>query len=295
MKIIDYKEVKLQGTAVALGKFQGLHKGHMLLIHEIASLAEKQNLISTVFTINMPIKDGRLQLPNERFAILEDNKIDVAVECDFSKEFASLTPEQFVKDILVDKLGVSIVVVGEDFRFGCNRLGDVDRLQEFGLKYGFRVVAFPKLSMDGKIISASLIRSLLSEGEVALIERYMGRKFSLSGEIIYGKQLGRTIGFPTINLKPSKDKLLPLKGVYETEVIIDGVLYKGITNVGYNPTVDDDLKTHVETHILEFEGDCYGKNVSVAFCRRLRDEMKFENVDALRAQLELDKATVMHQ
>lgn len=295
MKIIDYKEAKLKGSAVALGKFQGLHKGHMLLINKIASLAEEQNLISTVFTINMPMKDGRLQLADERFAILEDNNIDVAVECEFSKEFASLTPEQFVKDILVDSLGVSVVVVGEDFRFGCNRLGDVDRLQEFGLKYGFRVVAFPKLSMDGQIISASLIRTLLSAGEVGLIERYMGRKFSLTGEIIYGKQLGRTIGFPTINLQVPKEKLLPLKGVYETEVIIDGSLYKGITNVGYNPTVEDDCKTHVETHILAYNGDCYGKILTVAFCRRLRDEMKFENVDALRAQLEADKANVMHQ
>lgn len=295
MKIIDYKEAKLQNTAVALGKFQGLHKGHMLLIDEIASLSKDNNLISTVFTINMPLKDGRLQLPEERFAILEDKNIDVAVECEFSKEFASLTPEQFVKDILVDRLGVSIVVVGMDFRFGCNRLGDVDRLQEFGLKYGFRVVAFPKLSMDGNIISASLIRTLLSEGDVYNISRYMGRKYTLTGEVIYGKRLGRTIGFPTINLAVSADKLLPLKGVYETEVFVDDCRYKGITNIGYNPTVDNDHKTHVETHILEYDGDCYGKTVTIAFSRRLRDEMKFDNVNALRAQLEVDKANVMHQ
>lgn len=295
MKVIDYTEVKLQGTAVALGKFQGLHKGHMLLIHKIAEMAKEHNLISTVFTINMPIKDGRLQLKDERFAILEKKHIDVAVECEFSKEFSLLTPEQFVKNILVDALGVSVVVVGEDFRFGYNRLGDVDRLREFGLQYGFRVVAFPKLSMDGNIISASLIRSLLADGRVDLVNRYTGREYEVTGEVVYGKQLGRTIGFPTINLAVPKEKLLPQKGVYETFVVINDVVYKGITNVGYNPTVDDKHQTHVETHLIGFDEDFYGKTVTVSFCRRLRDEIKFNSVDALRAQLEVDKAIVMHQ
>lgn len=295
MKIIDYKEAKLQGTAVALGKFQGLHKGHMLLMDTIVSLAKKENLISTVYTINMPGKDGKLQLPEERFAILAQKNIDVAVECEFSPAFASLSPEQFVKQVLVDALGVSVVVVGEDFLFGYNRLGDVDRLQEFGLKYDFRVVAIPKLTMDDKIISASLIRTLLFEGKVSHVEKYMGRKYSLTGSVVYGKQLGRTIGFPTINLDVASDKLLPCVGVYETEVFIDGNLYKGITNVGYNPTVEDCQKVRVETHVLHYSDECYGKNVTVFFCRRLRDEMKFDSVNALRAQLEIDQSIVMHQ
>lgn len=295
MKVIDYEDAKLTNTAVALGKFQGLHRGHMLLIDKIAMLAKEEKLISTVFTINIPSKDGKLQLIDERLDILEAKNIDIAVECNFSKEFAALTPEQFVKDILVERLGVAYVVVGEDFRFGNNRLGDVDRLKEFGLKYGFRVVAFPKLSMDGQIVSASLIRKLLSEGNVTLANIYLGHDYSVKGEVIYGKQLGRTIGFPTVNLAVNQDKFIPAKGVYETRVHLDGKVYKGITNIGYNPTVDTDHKTHIETHILEFSGDCYGKEIELSFCRRLRDEMKFDTVDALRAQLAVDRDKVMHQ
>lgn len=295
MIITDYKKVNLNNTVVALGKFQGLHKGHMLLIDKIISLAKEHDYISTVFTINMPSKDKVLQLANERFSILEEKGVDVAVECDFSEEFAAMTPEKFVKEILIEHLHVAYVVVGEDFRFGINRLGDVDRLVEFGIKYGFRVIAFPKLMANGEIISASLIRARVSEGKVDGISDYLGRNYSVSGIVVNGKKLGRTIGFPTVNLKPSEGKLLPANGVYETTVCVDGVDYKAITNIGENPTVDHDQKIHIETHIIDYSGDLYGQKLTIWFARKLRDEKRFHSVEELKEQLKIDKMRVMHQ
>ncbi|MDD6327582.1 MAG: bifunctional riboflavin kinase/FAD synthetase [Eubacteriales bacterium] len=295
MIITDYKKVNLNNTVVALGKFQGLHKGHMLLIDKIISLAKEHGYISTVFTINIPTKDKVLQLAKERFSILEEKGVDVAVECDFSEEFAAMTPERFVKEILIDHLHVTCVVVGEDFRFGINRLGDVDRLVEFGIKYGFRVIAFPKLKANGEIISASLIRTRVAEGKVDGLSDYLGRYYSVSGLVIEGKKLGRTIGFPTINLEPSKVKLLPQNGVYETFVRVDGVDYKAITNIGQNPTVDDDQKIHIETHIIDYSGDLYGHELTIWFARKLRDEKRFNSIEELKEQLKIDKMRVMHQ
>lgn len=293
MKVTTYEQVQVDKSAVALGKFQGLHKGHMLLLEKIASL-KSEGLTSVAFTINMP-SEKVLYLPDERFSILEGMGIDVAVECDFSEKFAAMSAETFVVDILVNKLHAAYVVVGEDFRFGFNREGTVDRLIEYGLKYGFRVIAFEKLCVNDDVISSSLLRSLIDSGDIGYASELTGRDYSLTGIVSHGKKLGRTIGFPTVNIYPSSRKLLPPAGVYETRLMIDGEWYKGVTNVGDNPTTDGDGKTRVETYIVDYSGDMYGKVITVYFKSFIRPEKKFNSIEELKKQIDIDKESVMHQ
>lgn len=294
MNIIDYNQAQLNTCAVALGKFEGLHRGHMLLIDEVVKLGKEKSITSVCFSINVA---GRKTVNTfaERYHILEDAGIDCVCNCTFSKEFAAMTPEEFIKDVLVEKLHPEYIVVGEDFRFGCNRTGNVETLKSFAEKYGYLVVVFEKLKEEDEIISTSSIKDYLVAGKVEKVNCFMGRKYSISGEVVKGKQLGNTIGFPTINILPEDNKLLPSIGVYYTSVIIDNQEYKAITNVGNNPTVSDGKTLIVETHILDFDGDLYGMNVTVYFEAFIRKQQKFENVEALKAQLEKDKGFALHQ
>lgn len=294
MKTIAYDEIKLDNSVVCLGKFQGLHRGHMLLIKKTLGLAEEENINSVIFTINMNnIK--RIYTDSEREEILSDMGFSYNVTCEFSEEFAKLTPRQFVEEILVKKLGVRYVVVGTDFRFGCERKGDVDLLAVLGQEYGFRVIAINKLSVDGTVVSSSYIRELIEDGVMHTVKDYMGRPYSITGIVSKGKQLGRQIGFPTVNLYPDEQKLIPLHGVYASHIYIDGVKYQGITNIGSNPTVNDSDKIFVETHILDFKEDLYDKKITVFLDFFVRPEAKFNNIDELKKQISCDKEFVMHQ
>lgn len=294
LKIITYNDAQLDNTVVALGKFQGLHKGHMLLIEETVSIAKQYGKNSVVFTINAG-NDKYINMPEERYGILDSLGVDIDVECIFNKEFSLMQPEDFVKKVLIDKLNASYVVVGNDFRFGYNRTGDIFTLIELGEKYGFEVKAFEKLCVEDNVISSSLIRNLLEEGKVDEVEKYMGRPYFISGTVVHGKKLGRTIGFPTINVIPDSRKLTPLNGVYETRINIDGTYYKGITNIGNNPTVEDIDIIKVETNIIDFDKDIYDLNVVIEFIKFIRSEKKFNNIQELQNQIKKDKIMIMHQ
>lgn len=293
MEIIDFNDAKIDNSAIALGKFEGLHRGHMLLINEVVRLGLKHGIKNVCFSINV---SGRKTVNTfeERYSILKNAGVDCVCNCLFSEEFAALTPEQFC-DILVRKLNPKFIVVGEDFRFGCKRSGNVDVLKHFGEKYGYEVVVFEKLKENGEIISTSLIKDYLQEGKVDIVNNFLGRRYSLSGTVVEGKKLGHKIGFPTINIMPDDNKLLPCIGVYYTSVILNGVSYKAITNVGTNPTVTDGNKLIIETHILNYDGNLYGETVEVLFNCFIRKQQKFENLDLLIKQLESDKAFAMHQ
>ena len=294
MKITAYDKLKLENSAVALGKFEGLHKGHMLLLDKIAELSDENKLTSVVLTVNVP-SDKVINIPRERFSILERAGIQIAAECEFSSEFAKMSPEDFVKNILVDRLGAKYVVVGEDFRFGSKRSGDVNTLIKLGEKLGFCVIAFKKLMIDNIIVSSSLIKKFIEKGDMERVSLYMGRDYSISGEVTSGKRLGREIGFPTANIIPEKDKLLPADGVYTSSVCIDNIIYKAITNIGSNPTTDTDQVTRVETHIIDYSGDLYGRDLTVSIKSFLRGEIKFNSINELKIQLEKDKQKAMHQ
>lgn len=295
MEIIAYDKTQLDNTAVALGKFEGIHKGHMLLINRIVELAN--SIKSVVFTINMP-DEKVINLDYERYEIFDKCGVDYVCECPFDKRISELSPEEFIKNILVDRLGVKYVVVGTDFRFGHRRVGDVSTLKEFADIYGYKVIVFDKLMIDGDIVSSSAIKKFLDEGAVDKVGEYMGRPYSISGEVSYGKQLGRTIGFPTANLIPDIRKKLPLSGAYETKVYIesDDKVYKAITNVGNNPTVNDNLADNegsiVETHIFDYSEELYGRYIKVEFIIFIRPEIKFDGLDELKKQLESDKKSI---
>lgn len=294
MEKLAYNDVNISNTVVALGKFEGLHKGHMLLINKVLQLSHETGKQSVVFSIDMPGTKRIYTIP-ERDRLLEELGIDFNVTCEFTKKFASMKPEIFIREVLVERLHPEYVVVGNDFRFGKNRQGDVTMLESFGNEYGYEVLSFEKLREKGTVISSSYIREQIEQGNVNMVHDYMGRPYSISGIVQYGKQLGASIGFPTANLIPTEEKLLVPNGVYETTVMIDNKRYRGVTNVGDNPTVDEDKKIKVETHVLDFAGNLYGKYLKIEFIRQIRKEIKFDSIEALKNQIKSDTIEVAHQ
>ncbi len=294
MKIITYDEAQLHNTAVALGKFQGLHRGHLLLIEEILKLAKNEGLTSAVFTININ-NSKMINTRVDREGILQELGVDYQIDCDFTPEFAAIKPYDFIKEVLIGKLGAKYVVVGTDFCFGCKREGNVDTLLKYQEEFGYKVIAFKKLSVNGDIISSTSVRQFIQTGDLVKASEYMGRHYFIKEKVVKGKQLGRTIEFPTVNQYPPKDKLLPPYGAYETRVKINGIYYKAITNIGDNPTIASDNQVTVETHIIDYEGDLYDALLKVEFIRYIREQKRFRDVSELRQQLLIDKASVMHQ
>lgn len=271
-------------VAITIGKFDGFHKGHMLLINRLAELKKKG-----YHTIVCLIDAGRpriLSLDQQKEAALSSG-IDKVRIMKFTPQFSSLSPEEFVRTYLLDELHASYVVIGNDFSFGCNRSGNVSTLKELGSKYGFAVESFNKLVIDGNIVSSSLIRELLSDGNIKAAEKYLGRKICFTNEVVHGRHLGTGIGFPTLNIYPEERHMLPRYGVYKTDVLIDGVRYTGFTNIGVKPTVNGD-KAGIETFVLDFNKDIYGSTVSIVLNDFIRPEMKFSNLDELKLQIRKD-------
>ena len=294
MTIYDYDSLTgtefMQGTVCALGKFEGMHSGHRMLVERTVKEASKRHLSSLVFAINMP---GRqmIYLPEERADILKALEVEGLVECTFSEAFKSIEAEAFIEKILIRKLRAKAVVCGTDFCFGRGRSGNIELLRRYS--DAFSLIAYDKLKLDGEVISSSLIRDELMKGAVDKVEKLLGTPYSLRGTIRKGKQLGRTIGFPTVNLIPERDKMLPEPGVYETVVTLDGREYRALTNVGSNPTVSDEGLVTVESHLLHFHEDAYGKAAAVSFVRQLRKEIKFGSIEELKKQIEFDKIEVV--
>lgn len=295
--ISNQTNFQFKNTAVALGKFEGLHRGHQLLFHELKKW-KKQGRKSVVFTFDMPPKllingekENVIYTKEERQFLLEEMGMDLMIAYPF-KEIRTLSPEAFVKEILVDRLDVKAIAVGEDFGFGYQRAGNVALLSELSILYGYELKVIPKLQYQGIDISSSRIREAMKEGDLALANQMLGYPYMIVGEVVHGKQLGRTIGMPTANIVPSDKKYLPPNGVYVAGVRIKGdeKQYYGICNIGVKPTVDDTVCTGVETFIFDFHEDLYGKQVSVQLMEFVRPEMKFNSVEELAEQMHKDSA-----
>lgn len=294
MKVLTYDEAQLNNTAVALGKFQGLHKGHLLLIDTILELAKKEGLDSVVFTININ-NSKMINTRADREEILKALGVDNHVDCDFTPEFAAMKPYEFIKNVLYTKLKAKYVVVGTDFCFGYKREGTVETLMKYQDEFGYKVMPIEKLSVKGQVVSSTAIRQFIEQGKMDDVQSFMGRSYFIRGAVAEGRKLGRTIDFPTVNIYPACDKLLPPYGAYETRVNIDGIIYKAITNIGDNPTISHNNKVTIETHVIDFEGDLYNRDIKVEFVRFIREQKRFKDVSELRKQLLVDKASVMHQ
>ena len=280
---------------VALGSFDGLHSGHLSLVNKIIELANENKGRSIVYTFkNHPrtlIKGAtppKLLMDNEsKEEILEALGVDLIYFEEFNEEYMKLTPEGFIK-YLCEKFKVKGIVVGFNYRFGYKNVGNIEMLKELSTKYGYELYVMEPCNYEDEVISSTRIRNELLSGNVDKAMKMLNRPYCIKGKVVHGKKLGRAIGFPTANLDYSKEALIPKKGVYYTNVQWQGKIYKGITSVGNNPTVNGDKLT-IETYILDFNNDLYGHNIKVYFIKKIRDEKKFNSIDDLVIQLKKDK------
>ncbi len=292
----DYGKVNSQkGTAVAIGNFDGVHKGHIAILDCLCTLSNEKNLTSVVYTFSehpINLLKGKNVIKAitdtcEKEKIFEKQGTDTLFLEDFSA-VKDLEAEIFVKDILVDKLNMKLAVVGENNRFGKNSRGDVSLLKKLGEKYGFETKVVSPVYLDDFMCSSTTVRKALENGDIKLANNILGRNYKIKGEVIGGKKLGRTYGFPTANIVLDNKKVMPLYAVYATSVIFDGKTYKAITNVG-KTSFDEKEIIRIESFLLDFDGDLYGKEIEIEFIEKMRDFIPFSDVSELEKQLMADK------
>lgn len=293
--ITSIEELQLKkDSAIAIGKFDGIHLGHQQLLSEIVA-KKKDGLQAVVFTFNpspsvlfSKVKEKELTSLDEKREIFERLGIDVLIEFPLTYETAATSKEVFVEDILVKKLCAKYIVAGTDLSFAKNGEGNSDYLIEKSRELDFEVKIINKIMYAGEIISSTAVRSAIAKGDVEKACNMLGMPYFVQGVVEEGKQIGRTIGFPTVNLIPKEEKLLPTNGVYFTKVVIGDKEYSAITNVGCKPTVTDDKQIFVESYLYDFNDYIYGKKIKVLFLKFMREEKKFNNLDELKTQLQLD-------
>jgi len=282
-------------TAIAIGNFDGFHKGHQALIKKLNEIKSDKGIKSLVFSFNpRPYEvfnnvKGKsiLSLP-ERMELGESLGIDTLVEYPFSLEFSYMSGEDFIKNVLIEQFGCKHIIIGEDFAFGKNRMWDAARISEIGAELGISVTIAPHELNECKKISSSIIRKLLENGEIKEVNELLGYDYFVNGTVGHGDKRGHGLGFPTMNIEPGTLKILPPNGVYITETHLqDGSHYPSITNIGNNITFGY-VATRVETHIYGFSGCIYEESAKVVFKERVRGEIKFSGVDELVRQIELD-------
>ena len=293
--ITSLDKIKLEmPSAVAIGKFDGIHLGHRQLLGEIVA-KKQEGFQAVVFTFNpspsvlfSKVREKELTSRDEKRQLFEALGIDVLVEFPLTYETAATPKEVFVEEILVQKLNAKYIVAGMDLSFGKNGEGNSAFLVEKSGQFGFQVEIIDKISYKGEIISSTLVRSAISEGNVKKARFMLGSPYFVQGIVQKGNQIGRTIGFPTVNITAGDDKLLPPNGVYKTEVIVEGRIFEAITNVGCKPTVTDSGQVFIESYLYNFTENIYGKKIEVHFLEFMRKEQKFSNIEELKKQLQKD-------
>lgn len=281
-------------SVVALGNFDGVHKGHQKLLQRVTRLAKEKNFLAVALSFyphptwvlgNNP--KPLVMSRQDRKHWIKEEGVDIFIEYPFTVEFAAISPEVFFKEILVEKLHAKAVVIGSNYFFGKGKAGNVECMRKLGEKYDVEIQVVDIVKIDGKVISSTNIRSLISEGKMEEANELLGRPYSVIGTVIHGKKLGRTIGFPTLNIIADSDRIHPPNGVYATTVKVYNDTYWGITNIGYNPTVGGQTKM-IETHLMDYTGDLYGEEIEVFFHHFIRSEKKFTDVEMLSSQIAAD-------
>ncbi|WP_417430103.1 bifunctional riboflavin kinase/FAD synthetase [Halpernia sp.] len=294
-KNIDFYTAK-KPLALSLGMFDGVHKGHQFIISHLNKIAKEESLESALLTFwphprTFFDPDCELKLLNtleEKISLLEKNGIQNLFLQKFDDDFRNLTGEEFVRQILIEKLNVKYLIIGYDHTFGKDKSGDFNLLQKLSAELDFTVAQLPAVDFHDKHISSTQIRNALSNGNILKANEMLGYNYSLSGKVIDGKKIGRTIGYPTANLEVDSLKLLPKNGAYIVEVFHKNKFYKGMMSIGTNPTVEGKTKT-VEVYILDFDKDIYGETLTLNFRDFLHEEIKFENLEKLIERLDEDK------
>ncbi|WP_028867311.1 bifunctional riboflavin kinase/FAD synthetase [Psychromonas arctica] len=284
-----------QGCVLSIGNFDGIHLGHNAVLSRLLEEAKRLQVPATVMTFepqpaelfsgkNAPARLSRLR---DKFVQLDKLHLDRLLCISFTHEFANLSADDFIEQLLIKKLNVKFLVIGDDFHFGYQRLGDFSLLQEAGKKYGFEVVDTKSLSQDVGRVSSTRIRSALAKGNLQQAEQMLGRKYSITGRVGHGRKLGRTIGVPTANLF-LKRRVSPVSGVFVVSVLgIDDTVYRGVANIGRRPTVQGE-RQQLEVHIFDFQGDLYGCQLEVLLEHKLRDEVRFDSFAELKIQIDKD-------
>lgn len=299
-QIEDFRNIK--NPVVTTGTFDGVHLGHQKIISRLIDVAKEEQGETVLLTFYPHPRmvlfpdDNELKLLNtqqEKIRLLEKYGIDHLIIHPFTKEFSRLTSVEFVRNILVNSIHTKRLVIGYNHHFGRNREGSFEHLKEFGPVYGFDVEEIPAKDIDHIEISSTKIRQALQAGEVEVAATYLGHTYSVNGKVVQGKQLGRTIGYPTANiLMEDKYKLIPADGVYAVKVELNGVMYQGMLNVGNNPTIEGKGRS-LEVNIFDFDQNIYGDEATIYFIERLRDEVKFSGLDQLKAALARDKINAL--
>jgi riboflavin kinase / FMN adenylyltransferase len=291
----DPRPPHLAHPVLALGNFDGLHRGHLKIVERVKRGALEHGGCPMAMTFDphpprvvRPDKAPPLLMTKaQKLEALERAGLHSVAVVRFTRELSRWEPETFVKTVLVDWLHVAEVWVGANFLFGRDRTGNFSLLRTLGQRYGFRAEKIDPVRYKEFVVSSTRARRLVSEGRMDEAGGLLGHPYYIDGEVVEGRRRGREIGFPTANLQ-TDNELVPPDGVYATTMAVDGVVHAGLTNIGMRPTFGETVRT-IETHLLKFDGDLYGKRVRLAFVQRLRDERRFEDVDALRAQIEADR------
>lgn len=300
MKIYNnLKDIQsIEQTIIALGFFDGIHKGHRELISRCISSANNLNLKSAVFTFQEHPKNvmtgsnvvKRLLTPEDKVKVLSELNIDYLFNLPFEDGFHEMFPEAFANNLLAEAFHAKGVFCGYNFKFGKDTLGNTSTLIDLGINNGFTVNIIEPIEFEFAPVSSSRIRQLIASGSVDTAAEMLNRRYVLYGTVIEGNKLGRTLGFPTVNMKLDEQMVKPANGVYITETTIDDKTYHSVSNVGIKPTVGG-KELLIETHLFDFNEDAYNKNISVEFIEMLRAEKKFESFDALKTQIAIDKNT----
>jgi riboflavin kinase/FMN adenylyltransferase len=291
----DARPQRWTRPVLALGNFDGLHRGHRKILERLRRVAAEHGATSVVMTFDphpprivRPDKAPPLLMTKaQKLEAVEQAGIQGAAIVRFTHELSQCDPETFVRTVLVDWLHVSEVWVGANFLFGHDRAGNFTLLRSLGARYGFKAEKIDPVRYKDFVVSSTRVRRLISEARVDEASALLGHQYFIDGMVVRGDQRGRTIGFPTANLC-TENELVPPHGVYATTVIVDGIVRPSITNIGTRPTVDASGKTTIETHLFDFDRDLYGMTIRVAFVQRLRDERAFESLDALKSQIAAD-------
>ncbi|NDC30127.1 MAG: bifunctional riboflavin kinase/FAD synthetase [Bacteroidetes bacterium] len=289
---------KIQNAVVTQGTFDGVHLAHKIILSKVKQLAKNKNGESVVMTFEphprMVLKPNTHDLKllttlDEKIELLQKEGIQNLIVIPFTIEFSQIQSQAFIKQILVDKIGTKTLVIGYDHRFGKNREGSFEHLKNYNNDYGFEVEEVSEQLVDEIAVSSTKIRKALNEGKITIAAKYLGRNYSIKGTVVKGRQLGRTIGYPTANLiVDSENKLIPSDGVYAVKVIVNSNTFGGMLNIGNNPTVEGKGRS-IEVNIFDFSEDIYNQSISIIFVNKLREEEKFNGLDALKTQLEKDK------
>jgi riboflavin kinase/FMN adenylyltransferase len=291
---------KLDNAVVTSGTFDGVHLGHRKILNRLIEVAQQTKGESVVITFyphprSVISPDNKivnlLSTLDEKIELLEKSGIQHLVIIPFTREFSELTSEEFIQKILIQTIGTKTLVIGFDHRFGKNREGSFEYLKAHKENYGFEIEEISRQDIENIGVSSSKIRKALQDGDIELADHFLGRSYSLSGVIVKGKQLGRTIGFPTANIQVREvAKLIPTNGVYAVKVEYKNEEFNGMLNIGNRPTVDGTFQT-IEVNIFEFDREIYGENLTVEFIKKIRNEQKFNGLNELKAQIAKDKIT----